>query len=105
MAKLILATWGEYQVADDPGKKSPEYYCPDCRQNNMRLHLKAVGFNPNAPYRGFFSTGRILAIIVECPKCCNFYWYHVDIDDQTDPARYPDWPEELIDRSSENQPQ
>lgn len=101
MARLILKAWGEYQIADDPCKKSPEYERPDCDQDNMHRHTRKVGFNPNAPYKGFFSTGRILAIIVECPNCHNFYWYHVDIDEKTDPAWYPDWPEELVDRSDE----
>ena len=108
MANLILKSWGEYQVTDDLDRKSWDYECPGC--GNRRGHSQLVGFTPAGRYHSRADRSSD-CLVYKCTKCQALFWYHSHLQTYYQhrngiPAQcYPDWPEELIDRTEEGKEQ
>lgn len=98
-AQRVVSDWGvKLSSATKSQTRTCNNFC-DASTRGVMLGIYSimarvvVGFAKNAPYSSAANT--TLAVICECPKCRNLYWYHLNREAiETFVLNCPLWPTE-----------
>ncbi len=88
----IYDSWGLFE---ESANRSRDWGCPNCdwRDLGTVLFRQVVGFRAHTPYEDSLGTVKMGLLIIECPRCFEKYFFHVDKNfAQRVAARCYQWP-------------
>ena len=92
-----MVNWGE--EIPDGALKITKDECPSCDFQPAKGHNHpynfVVGFRENPPSKSSDPIRRPYALVVQCPKCHQKFWFHIGDEEVAGLIRRQKWPEEV----------